>query len=171
MHMSEVLAKGKAAKSASYQLIGLSTEVKNEALEKVAQRLVLDKEYILAENKKDLEMGRQKGPGSWLGRRRSRHGTTRPSGSGGALDPGPASGPLDGVDRHRPGQWAVTIPAIGFCAPTSGDEQPTGPARVTAWHVVDGVARTIRLRQIAPVGVTTPFGALYGPATTRRGTR
>ncbi|MFJ7830199.1 glutamate-5-semialdehyde dehydrogenase [Peribacillus sp. NPDC097284] len=59
--MSEVLAKGKAAKSASYQLIGLSTEVKNEALEKVAQRLVLDKEYILAENKKDLEMGRQKG--------------------------------------------------------------------------------------------------------------
>ncbi|MFJ7636941.1 glutamate-5-semialdehyde dehydrogenase [Peribacillus sp. NPDC097206] len=59
--MSEVLAKGKAAKSASYQLIGLSTEVKNEALEKVAQRLVLDKEYILAENKKDLDMGRQKG--------------------------------------------------------------------------------------------------------------
>lgn len=59
--MSEVLAKGKAAKSASYQLIGLSTEVKNEALEKVAQRLVLDKDYILAENKKDLEMGRQKG--------------------------------------------------------------------------------------------------------------
>lgn len=59
--MSEVLAKGKAAKSASYQLIGLSTEVKNEALEKVAQRLVLDKDYILAENKKDLDMGRQKG--------------------------------------------------------------------------------------------------------------
>ena len=81
-----------------------------------------------------------------------------------ALDPGPASGPLDESIDIVPAV-GVTIPAIGFCAPTSGDEQPTGPARVTAWHVVDGVARTIRLRQIAPVGVTTPFGALYGPAT------
>ena len=59
--MSEVLAKGKAAKHASYQLIGLSTELKNEALKKIAQQLVLDKEYLLGENEKDLEQGRLKG--------------------------------------------------------------------------------------------------------------
>ena len=59
--MSEVLAKGKAAKNASYQLIGLSTELKNEALKKIAQQLVLDKEYLLGENEKDLEQGRLNG--------------------------------------------------------------------------------------------------------------
>lgn len=59
--MSEVTAKGKSAKIASYQLIGLSTELKNEALEKIAQQLVLDKEYLVFENQKDLEQGRKKG--------------------------------------------------------------------------------------------------------------
>lgn len=59
--MSEVVAKGKAAKNASYQLIGLSTELKNEALKKIAHQLIIDKEYLLRENKKDLEQGRQKG--------------------------------------------------------------------------------------------------------------
>ncbi|MGE7601507.1 glutamate-5-semialdehyde dehydrogenase [Peribacillus sp. NPDC097675] len=59
--MSEVLAKGKAAKHASYQLIGLSTELKNEALKKIAHQLLLDKEFLLRENEKDLEQGRQKG--------------------------------------------------------------------------------------------------------------
>lgn len=59
--MSEVTAKGKSAKIASYQLIGLSTELKNEALEKIAQQLVLDKENLVFENQKDLEQGRKKG--------------------------------------------------------------------------------------------------------------
>lgn len=59
--MSEVTAKGKSAKIASYQLIGLSTELKNEALEKIAHQLVLDKENLVFENQKDLEQGRKKG--------------------------------------------------------------------------------------------------------------
>ncbi|MGG4265880.1 glutamate-5-semialdehyde dehydrogenase [Peribacillus simplex] len=59
--MSEVIAKGKAAKIASYQLIGLSTEQKNEALEKIAKQLVIDRESLLIENQKDLEQGRLKG--------------------------------------------------------------------------------------------------------------
>lgn len=59
--MSEVTVKGKLAKIASYQLIGLSTELKNEALEKIAQQLVLDKENLVFENEKDLEQGRIRG--------------------------------------------------------------------------------------------------------------
>ena len=59
--MSEVTVKGKLAKVASYQLIGLSTELKNEALKKIAQQLVLDKENLVFENQKDLEQGRIKG--------------------------------------------------------------------------------------------------------------
>ncbi|MCO0596655.1 glutamate-5-semialdehyde dehydrogenase [Peribacillus butanolivorans] len=59
--MSEVIEKGKAAKIASYQLIGLSTEQKNEALEKIAMQLVIDRESLLIENQKDLEKGRLKG--------------------------------------------------------------------------------------------------------------
>ncbi|MFU2017093.1 glutamate-5-semialdehyde dehydrogenase [Peribacillus butanolivorans] len=59
--MSEVIEKGKAAKIASYQLIGLSTEQKNEALEKIAMQLVIDRESLLIENLKDLEQGRLKG--------------------------------------------------------------------------------------------------------------
>lgn len=59
--MSEVTAKGKAAKAASYQLIGLITKKKNEALEKIAEQLVNDKESLLIENQKDLEEGRKKG--------------------------------------------------------------------------------------------------------------
>lgn len=59
--MSEVTAKGKAAKKASYQLIGLSTEKKNEALGKIAKQLIIDKDFLIKENQKDLEEGRKKG--------------------------------------------------------------------------------------------------------------
>ncbi|MFJ7940245.1 glutamate-5-semialdehyde dehydrogenase [Peribacillus sp. NPDC096622] len=59
--MSEVTAKGKEAKKASYQLIGLSTEKKNEALEKIAKQLIIDKDFLIKENQKDLEEGRKKG--------------------------------------------------------------------------------------------------------------
>ncbi|MGE7605815.1 glutamate-5-semialdehyde dehydrogenase [Peribacillus frigoritolerans] len=59
--MSEVTAKGKAAKKASYQLIGLSTEKKNEALGKIAKQLIIDKDILINENQKDLEEGRKKG--------------------------------------------------------------------------------------------------------------
>ncbi|MDV7765139.1 glutamate-5-semialdehyde dehydrogenase [Peribacillus simplex] len=59
--MSEVTAKGKAAKKASYQLIGLTTEKKNEALGKIAKQIVNDKDHLIKENQKDLEEGRKKG--------------------------------------------------------------------------------------------------------------
>ncbi|MDM5453137.1 glutamate-5-semialdehyde dehydrogenase [Peribacillus simplex] len=59
--MSEVIAKGKAAKKASYQLIGLTTEKKNEALGKIAKQIVNDKDHLIKENQKDLEEGRKKG--------------------------------------------------------------------------------------------------------------
>ncbi|MGE7878421.1 glutamate-5-semialdehyde dehydrogenase [Peribacillus muralis] len=59
--MSEVMAKGKAAKAASYELIGATTVKKNEALEKIAEQLVSDKEALITENQKDLEEGRKKG--------------------------------------------------------------------------------------------------------------
>ncbi|WP_057915158.1 glutamate-5-semialdehyde dehydrogenase [Peribacillus muralis] len=59
--MNEVVAKGKAAKAASYQLIGLTTEKKNKALEQIAKQLVNDKETLLKENEKDLVEGRKKG--------------------------------------------------------------------------------------------------------------
>lgn len=58
--MSEVTAKGKAAKAASYQLIGLTTKKKNEALEKIVEQLVSDKEALITENQIDLEEGRKK---------------------------------------------------------------------------------------------------------------
>ncbi|MBB6446350.1 glutamate-5-semialdehyde dehydrogenase [Bacillus benzoevorans] len=59
--MSEVKEKGKLAKSASYELIGKTTAEKNEALAAIAEQLLLDQEEILAENKKDLLSGKEKG--------------------------------------------------------------------------------------------------------------
>lgn len=59
--MSEVRRKGEAAKLASYKLIGVSTEAKNEALEKIAQQLLEDQAVIMAENARDLEQGKQAG--------------------------------------------------------------------------------------------------------------
>ncbi|EIJ78238.1 gamma-glutamyl phosphate reductase [Bacillus methanolicus PB1] len=59
--MNEVKRKGKAAKQVSYSLGNLSTEAKNEALEKIAVQLIKDKEFLLQENKKDLEEGRRTG--------------------------------------------------------------------------------------------------------------
>jgi glutamate-5-semialdehyde dehydrogenase len=59
--MSEVLQKGKAAKAASFMMVGISTEEKNEALAKIADQLLVDQEYILEENQKDLEAGRKNG--------------------------------------------------------------------------------------------------------------
>jgi hypothetical protein len=60
---------------------------------------------------------------------------------------------------------AVTLPALGWCAPSYGDGRPVGPASVTAWHVRDGVAFEIVLRQIGPASGVSPIGALYAPLT------
>ncbi|MGN7938944.1 glutamate-5-semialdehyde dehydrogenase [Metabacillus sp. 22489] len=59
--MSEVLEKGKAAKKASFVMVDMSTEAKNEALAKIAEQLLVDKEFIIQENQKDLEAGRKNG--------------------------------------------------------------------------------------------------------------
>lgn len=46
---------GAAAKKASYELSALSTSKKNEALKLIAEELVKQSDYIISENKKDLE--------------------------------------------------------------------------------------------------------------------
>ncbi|MGE7908407.1 glutamate-5-semialdehyde dehydrogenase [Lysinibacillus xylanilyticus] len=66
---SEVQQKGKLAKTASYILNIKTTCEKNEALSKIAEQLIIDQDYIIAENAKDLAMGEQQGmPASTLDR-------------------------------------------------------------------------------------------------------
>ena len=52
---------GKSASAAKYEAAVLSDEKKNEALEKIAAALISNSEYILSENKKDIEAGRSNG--------------------------------------------------------------------------------------------------------------
>ncbi len=59
--MQHVLEKARAAKKASVTLSCLGSVKKNEALLAMAQALRDNANYILAENAKDLEEGRQKG--------------------------------------------------------------------------------------------------------------
>ena len=59
--MSEVVVKGKKAKIASQVLVGITTEVKNDALMIIANQLIEDQSYILQENEKDIQFGREKG--------------------------------------------------------------------------------------------------------------
>ncbi|KKI89349.1 gamma-glutamyl phosphate reductase [Bacillus sp. SA1-12] len=59
--MSEVVEKGIAAKKASFVTVDMSTEEKNEALAKIADQLLVDQAYILEENQKDLEAGKENG--------------------------------------------------------------------------------------------------------------
>jgi len=53
--------KAKKAKSASRQLANISTEIKNNALIKMAAGLEKEADRLIAENKKDLEEGQKKG--------------------------------------------------------------------------------------------------------------
>lgn len=59
--VSEVQLKGKKAKSVSSFLVGVSTEEKNKALSLIAEQLLVDKELLLIENKKDLKKGQDNG--------------------------------------------------------------------------------------------------------------
>lgn len=61
MNMSEVILKGQKAKAASYQLVGVTTEEKNRALLKIGDKLIFEKEQLIAENQKDLHAGKAKG--------------------------------------------------------------------------------------------------------------
>ncbi|TXL64437.1 glutamate-5-semialdehyde dehydrogenase [Cerasibacillus terrae] len=59
--MSEVKIKGKKALQASRKIINLTTEDKNEGLEFIADQLLKDQSSILAENKRDLQIGKENG--------------------------------------------------------------------------------------------------------------
>ena len=59
--MSELLEKSKKLKQAAKQLGVLSAVEKNDALAKVAYHLLTEKEWILIENAKDIEVGKEKG--------------------------------------------------------------------------------------------------------------
>lgn len=75
-----------------------------------------------------------------------------------------ATGPLDARIPSVP-VVADVLSGLGWCAPAFGDAQPLGPARVMAWQVIHGVARSVALRQVQPVNGSTPIAALYVPAT------
>ena len=59
--MSEVQMRGKAAKTASYQIVEATTEEKNTALLLIAEQLIKDQATIIDANKKDVENGRENG--------------------------------------------------------------------------------------------------------------
>lgn len=59
--MSELMEKAKKAKEAAKVLALASTDEKNEALRKISEQLLKEKEFILEENKKDIENGKQNG--------------------------------------------------------------------------------------------------------------
>lgn len=59
--MGEVHLKGKAAKKVSYSLVNITTDQKNKALVLIAEQLLADQMFILAENQKDLVEGKANG--------------------------------------------------------------------------------------------------------------
>ena len=64
--IDELKAKGKAAKDATYRLAFLSSDVKNKALNGIADALLANKDVILAANKKDYDAGVASGMGEAL---------------------------------------------------------------------------------------------------------
>lgn len=61
MKMSELIQKAKKLQQAAKTLSMLTTEEKNEALAKMADRLLNEKAWIVAENEKDIKQGEQNG--------------------------------------------------------------------------------------------------------------
>lgn len=59
--MTELIEKAKKLKTAAKTLALLTTEEKNKALAKIADHLVNERGWILRENEKDIEAGKQKG--------------------------------------------------------------------------------------------------------------
>lgn len=64
--MSELIAKGKNAKEASYELMNISTQLKNDALKKIAENLVLHSAEIIEKNELDIKNYMDKGMGSQM---------------------------------------------------------------------------------------------------------
>ena len=73
-----------------------------------------------------------------------------------------ASGPLDQAIPTVP-LFGLEVQALGWCAPAYGPERPVGPAEVTGWIVLDGVAHLLELRQVLPARGTTALAGLYLP--------
>jgi glutamate-5-semialdehyde dehydrogenase len=59
--MSELIEKAKKLKKAAKTLGNLSTEEKDEALAKMADHILTKKEFLLTENKKDIQGGKENG--------------------------------------------------------------------------------------------------------------
>ena len=59
--MEELILKGKAAKVASHILGKCDSQTKTDALLKIADALLADCDYILAENQKDIDAAKEKG--------------------------------------------------------------------------------------------------------------
>ncbi|KEF36562.1 glutamate-5-semialdehyde dehydrogenase [Schinkia azotoformans MEV2011] len=59
--MSELLEKAKKAKAITSELAVKTSEQKNDALRRISMQLLLEKDYIISENEKDIEIGKQNG--------------------------------------------------------------------------------------------------------------
>ncbi|MEY8349572.1 glutamate-5-semialdehyde dehydrogenase [Bacillus cereus] len=59
--MKEVLEKGQKAKKIAGELVLKSTNQKNKALAAIAEQLIVETPYILEENNRDIEQGKEKG--------------------------------------------------------------------------------------------------------------
>ena len=59
--VSEVQIKGQKAKNVSSFLVDVSTDEKNNALNLIAEQLIVDKDFLIIENEKDLEAGKAAG--------------------------------------------------------------------------------------------------------------
>jgi len=59
--MNELIVKGKNSKAASFQLMNISTEIKNKALLKIAENLILHQVEIIEQNKLDIDNSRNNG--------------------------------------------------------------------------------------------------------------
>ncbi len=64
--MSELNIKGNNAKQASYELMNISTKIKNDALKKIAENLVTNSLQIIEKNKIDIQNSINKGIGSQM---------------------------------------------------------------------------------------------------------
>lgn len=62
----ELISLCRRAKNVKYEIEKLSTEVKNEALLKIAKALTDNSDYIISENDKDIELGIKKGMNAGL---------------------------------------------------------------------------------------------------------
>lgn len=57
----ELIELGKRAKNAKYTMLSIDTKTKNEALLKIADRLLVDADEIISQNAKDVQKGKENG--------------------------------------------------------------------------------------------------------------